>query len=190
MIHAPLLIALGSTASVGKDTLFTHFNRLDRRCTRYAFADPLKKDIAPFLMECLGIDIWRCTAAEKELVRPLLIAYGMAQRQRDPDYWVKRTVDAIQKDLGSWGQMVAPQVMPIPVVTDCRFINEAAILRATFPGFRLVNVTREGAPLPTAEEEKHWRDVAALADVHFHWGNESEEEQRGRAAELLRGLMA
>lgn len=180
MDQTPIVLALGFTRGVGKDTLVTHLRALDPRFKRYAFADPLKRDLAPFLLAHFGIDIWTCTPEEKEVIRPILIAYGMCQRARDPDYWVKRTLVDINKDITSTcfnGDL-------IPVVTDVRFPNEVNILRREL-GATIIHVTRDGAPEPTDEEQKHYAGLIPMADLTFHWGGDTEEEQRAHARRLI-----
>lgn len=182
--HPPIL-ALGFTRGVGKDTLTQALAQLDPRVTRYAFADPLKADLAPFLLEHFGINVWSCTAEEKEIIRPVLIGYGMAQRARDPDYWVKRTVKAIKQDLAQ----TRAAVELFPVITDVRFYNEMTILRRDL-GARIVHVTRDGAPPPTDEEAKHYASLIPQADFHFHWGNDDDADRLLHASRLLGWLNA
>jgi hypothetical protein len=181
MTPLPPCLGLGFTRAVGKDTLAALMAQLDPRVRRYAFADPLKQDFAPFLSRHFGIDIWRCTPEEKEIVRPILIAYGMSQRARDPDYWVKRTVEAIKADIAKCPPAAD---MIIPVVTDVRFSNEIDILRREL-GALIVHVTRDGAPPPTDEEAKHYAGLIPLADKHLHWGNDTFEEQTNMARVVL-----
>ncbi len=173
----PLLL-LGCVRQVGKDTLAGLLHQLDPRFTAFSFASPLKNDLKPFLLTHYGIDVWRCTLAEKETIRPLLIAHGMAKRSLDADYWVKRTLRDIQLALHE-----KPGI--IPVITDGRFVNEIRLARQAFPQTLFVNVCREGAPPPTDEEEKHYREVTKLADRTLLWGNETPEEQLGRAREVM-----
>ncbi len=167
------ILALGCTRQQGKDTLARLMHQLDPRIVAFSFATALKRDLHPFLLDHYGVDIWTCPIEEKELIRPLLIAHGMCQRARDPDYWVKRTVQDIEDHLAR----TSDSHEVIPVITDCRFLNEVTVLRARFPGFRFVNVTREGAPPPTEEETRHCAAVSALADYYVHWGNDTPEEQ-------------
>jgi len=183
----PLVIGLGCVRAAGKDTLFTRLQELEPRCRRFAFADALKRDLDPFLLDRFGIGAFTSDPHNKEIIRGMLIAYGMAQRMRDEDYWVKRTIADINEAVSIEAQrssIFAPRPLVIPIITDVRFPNEAALLRSTFPGFRLVNVTRHGAPPPTDEEEKHYRTVAALADHQFIWGNDTPEEQKAHASRL------
>lgn len=98
-----------------------------------------------------------------------MIAYGMAQRSRDPDYWVKRTQYRIEGELG-----YNPHV--IPVITDVRFSNELVLMRRDYDT-TFIFLERKGAPPPTEEEEKHWPTLKEQADFVLEWGNNSEEEQ-------------
>lgn len=173
------LIILGATRQVGKDTLCQRFMELDPRFRRFAFADRLKNDLTPFVQSAFGLYLPTCSLAEKELLRPILIAYGVAQRAIDPDHWVKKLWTEIeaQKDYH-------PNF--IPVICDGRFPNEIKYFRQHYPGQVVyIHVNRTGAPPPTEEEEKHWKWMALQADFTLDWGNNSEEEQR----EIARGLL-
>ncbi len=179
MTH-PLTLGVGCTRQQGKDTLAALLRQLDPRFTPFSFARALKEDLDPFLRQHYGVDIWTCSTEQKEWVRPLLISHGMAMRARDPDHWVKRTIADIKAHLA--------REDIIPIVTDCRFVNEVSLMHAAFPGFRYVNVTREGAPPPTEEETRHAPAVAAMADYALHWGGETEAQQLDRAREMLAWL--
>lgn len=185
MSRPPLVVALSGNRSQGKDTLFLCLRKLSSEFARFAFADRLKEDLEELLSYQFGVDVWSATGEGKELIRPILIAYGCAHRAVDPDHWVKvviAEIDAAQKSV--------PFGHPFtPVVTDLRFPNEAALLRAAY-GDSLVqiDVTRKGAPAPTDEEEKHYREVAAMADYHLHWGEETPEQQLDHAREVLQWL--
>lgn len=193
MKHSPtphLVLGLHGTAGAGKDTLFTRLHELHGQYARTAFADVLKLDLRPFILQHFGIDALTCKGAEKELIRPLLISYGMAKRMVDPLHWCKRATDQIMAD---WQ---ARDEDYVPVVTDVRFENEVLHLRKTFQTFDLdsdtggtfilVDVTRNGAPSPTDEEEKHYRQVAAMADYELTWGDDTPDQQRVHAEKLHR----
>lgn len=201
-----LVIGLHGTRGVGKDTLAAALHSFDRRFYTYSFARALKDDLFRLITDRFALNVHTVTGADKELIRPILISYGMAQRARDPDHWCKRVSNDILHDwrggfvdyserggIGPEGDYRPHTITP--VVTDVRFVNEVNHLRATFPrdshhaGAVIVNVTRDGAPPPTEEEEKHYRDVAALADIHFHWGNDSWGEQCEKARKLREDVM-
>lgn len=175
------VLLIGSTKMVGKDTLYQRLAQLDSRFTRFSFADQLKDDLNPLIRGRFGFDIWTCKPEEKELVRPILIKYGMAQRQRDPDHWVKRLYELIE---ARW--VHHPNI--IPVITDGRFLNEVDFFKSIYPGSIFVQLFRDGAPPPTDEEEKRWRQLAAQADITIKWGNNTEEEQLEHARKLIERL--
>ena len=177
--NQPLVLGISATRQSGKDTLVGHILDIDPRCYRVAFADRLKRDVAPLIREEMGFNPDNLTPEQKEIVRPLWIGWGMAQRARDPLHWVKIVTREIQE---TW--KFASQA--IPACADFRFCNEVAHFRDTFgPAFVLINLTREGAPPPTDEEEKHYRQVAAMADYHLNWGNNTKEERLEIAHQVL-----
>ena len=181
----PLVVGITGCRSTGKDTLCTHLRSLDPRVQRFAFADALKRDLAPFIAQHFGIDVFTATGEDKELIRPLLISYGMARRERDPLVWCRKTTDLIVEKCEAQRSPLQARNPFVPVVTDVRFVNEVNHLRETFgTAFTLVNVSRAGAPPPTDEEELHYRDVAALADYHVKWGNDTQEQQLAHARRL------
>lgn len=86
------VFGIAGVAKAGKDTLALALIKEAEKegllATKVSLAEPLKDDINPFLIEKLGIDIWNCSPEEKEFVRPLLVAYGRAQREKtNGTYW-------------------------------------------------------------------------------------------------------
>ena len=167
----------------GKDTLFHLLHSLDSRCRRYAFADKLKEDLRQLCLSQFGIDPPPTTGAEKEFLRPLLIAYGCMWREKDPDHWVAKVADHIQQN-----HLCNPQPM-LHITTDGRFANEITLFRKRFgSNLRVVWVDRIGAPPPTDEERKHIDSVKAMADYHIIWGNDTKESQLAEACVLMKWL--
>lgn len=175
-------LAITGTKCVGKDTLFSLFHSLNSSFTRFAFADGVREDLAPFILQHYGFDIWTCTPEQKEIARPMMIAHGMAKRIEDPLYWVKRSIAGLEEKR-EWRRDI------IPVFVDCRFENEAEFLRGYFgKDFKLLYLTRRESPPPTDEEEKHFRQVAAMANFHLSWGGEMREERLCLARKTLDAL--
>lgn len=175
-----LVVALAGDRGVGKDTLFNLLRSIDHRFTRWAYADILKADLRSLCWSQFGIDPATATGADKELLRPLLIAYGCAWRERDIDHWAKKVAGSITETI-----QLNPQPL-IHVITDCRFENEAELSRRCFsPNFRLIRVDRIGSLGPTEEERKHSAAVSAMADYHLLWGNDTEEQRALAAAKLV-----
>lgn len=178
-----LVLGLGGDRGVGKDTLFQLLRQMDPRFRRWAYADQLKFDLRPLLTDQFGIDPITATDSEKEFIRPILIAYGCAWRDRDIDHWAKQVTDQI-------GQIIQNNPQPfIHVITDCRFENEVELLRHRFGAkFRLIHLSRIGSLGPTNEERKHSTAVAAMADYHILWGNDTEAQRAVTAANLVKWL--
>jgi len=167
-----LVIGITGNNRVGKDTLCVNFRQIHKRVQRYAFADALKNDLAGFIRANFKFDIFNCTPEQKELVRPIMIAYGCAKRAVDINYWAKQVVTNIESDQSYDTYSI------IPVITDVRFESEAIFLKKSFgKNFKLIAVNRSDAPEPTEEEKKNYPAVAALADFTVNWGGNSAEEQ-------------
>ncbi len=180
MSNPPSVIALSGNRGVGKNTLFDRIKELRPHARDYAFAAQLKEDLVPLIGNQFSIDPRTATGADKELIRPMLIAYGCAWRERDPEHWVKVVVQEILI------RAAMTDGLFLPVVTDVRFPNEAIILREAFgPALYHVDVDSTNAPAPTAEEEKHYRLVRRMADYQMTWGNNTYEEQLSHARHVL-----
>ncbi len=139
---------LGITAARrnGKDTFARLLKKIDQRFVTFAFAHQLKADLAPFIMEQFGIDVFNVEGKEKELIRGMLISYGMARRQLNPDHWAQVVYDQIEN---------LPSQM-IGCVTDVRFESEISLFRKDFgDSFHLLEVTLPSAPEATDEEKKN-----------------------------------
>lgn len=170
----PRILGISGNRGVGKDTLFQSLNNVHLKevpiFRRYAFADALKRDLESLLKEQFGVDIWNVTGENKELIRPILIAYGCAWRALDPDHWVKKVINSIKRD-----EFISAQ--HIPVITDIRFENEGALLKKTFGDrFFHVDLVNTEAPEPTEEEKKHYLKVAHQADFQLVWGDDTPAE--------------
>ena len=131
-VSAPFIVGITGLKRSGKDTAATALvDNLGFK--RYAFADPIKRD----LIELDPIMSWSAIRLSEALVeldfdlealknhpvygpewRRLCQRYGTeVWRAVDPDIWVRRTLDAIQDDM-------LEGVTPGYVVTDMRFPNE------------------------------------------------------------------
>lgn len=182
----PFVIGITATRCSGKDLLYQRFRDLSPRFIRYAFADQLKVDLEPLVRDKFGWDMQSLDAKQKEIVRPILIAYGMAQREIDPLYWVKIVCNSIDR-VANYDLEYARQF--IHVITDVRFENEEEYMRQKYgASFKLVALRRYDAPPPTQEEEKHYLKVEGRADCRLVWGNDTEEEQRSLARRVCRQL--
>lgn len=162
-----MIVGLSGTRCVGKDTVFELLSSI-LVCTRYAFADALKQDLKVLIKDQFNINVLNPNPQDKEFIRPILISYGCAWREKDPEHWVKKVINQVSINPKS-----------ISVIVDLRFQNEVDLLKKTFgDSFIHVNITNSTAPPPTQEEEKHYKKVAEQANYHINWGNNTLEERQ------------
>jgi hypothetical protein len=158
-------IALLGLPRSGKDTAATVLTQ-ELFYERVAFADPLKAmalEIDPIIranysartdkvreyrlssiVEWVGWESAKDTYPE---VRRILQHVGQSIRKRDPDYWLRIGLTALEG--------VAARGFPA-VVTDCRYPNEAEALRER--AFMFIRIERPSANAPSHESD------TALAD--------------------------
>ncbi|MEV6079608.1 hypothetical protein AB0L80_31530 [Streptomyces sp. NPDC052069] len=137
--------------------------------TRVAFADPVR-DLAVHLDPVVGSettgfgplplrlsDVLRRegwdTAKRRPEVRRTLQRLGQGVRDQDERYWLRAALAKVDV-ADRWN-------LPV-VVTDCRYANEAAVLRER--GALLVRVERPGREAPAGEAEREHRSEAELDD--------------------------
>lgn len=109
------VIGITGLARAGKDTfcqlLIEELDKRGLNAKRFAFADALKNEIQEPLKSLSGIDIWNCTAQEKELVRDYLVAVGKIKRhQYQGKYWTTIVEKAIEQS-----------DVDVAIVTDARY---------------------------------------------------------------------
>lgn len=166
------MIGITGVARSGKDTFYSVLNKylLERgiNSQRIALADNLKEELASFTKEKFKIDLFKCDGSDKELIRPLMVAYGKCRRvQTEGRYWTS-LVDAKIKDLKK--QSV------LPIITDIRYIeykdDEYSWLK-NHNGI-LIHISRkldDGSLVPPAniEEKSNDNKLKAVADFSICW---------------------
>lgn len=130
--NKPFLLGVSGVAQSGKDSFYNALCKLYPHLAidRIAFADCLKGELSGILEEHFGIDVFNMSKAEKEKVRPLMVWWGKAKRDLNPDYWVDLAfsdIDLYKED-------------DIVVVTDVRCRNELDRIREM--GGKVVYVER------------------------------------------------
>lgn len=144
------IILLGARARVGKDTVAKMISDIrdtygsgGTRCL--SFAAKLREEVQEAFPQ---LDVYTQDPHLKEtVVRPLLIAWGMARRHQDENYWVHRLTNSIN-----------PELSKVIVITDWRFPNELKEIEKIFascPNIQIlpVEVYRDGVPLASKDEE-------------------------------------
>jgi len=75
----------------------------------------LKKELNEFTKEKFKIDLFKCEGQEKELVRPLMVAYGKCRRvQTEGKYWTSLLDDKVKE---------LKEENIVPIITDVRYIE-------------------------------------------------------------------
>jgi hypothetical protein len=166
------MIGLTGVARCGKDTFYSilkkYLEEKNLKSERIALADNLKKELGDFTKEKFKIDLNKCEGKDKELIRPLMVAYGKCRRvQTEGKYWtslVDSEVKNFKKD------------NIIPIITDVRYIeykeDEYSWLKS-HNGI-LIHISRkldDGSLIPPAniEEKSNDNKLKAVADYSISW---------------------
>jgi hypothetical protein len=165
------LYAIAGTARAGKDTFATLFTECAEHAglnvSRFAFANALKAELNPYLIERYGISAWTSDDMEKQIIRPDLVAWGrMRRKQTNGTHWIK-TIEPNVNAYLNLGHCV--------LITDCRFNthpgDEVGWVKSL--GGKVIYVERivDGVPLKGANEEevKHDPALRAGANVIVSW---------------------
>ncbi len=167
------VIGVCGLATSGKDTFYSILQRLyPKEFRRFAFADSLKYDLLNFIDEHFQFNITDCSAQEKQLVRGIMIEYGMAKRAIDPDYWIKRLGEDLEHFLTDYSNDL------IPVITDCRFLNEVKFFKDKYgDGFKLIEVTRaDSKTIPPAQELENHPKLKPYIDFTIKWSTVGDDK--------------
>jgi hypothetical protein len=166
------MIGITGVARSGKDTFYSilkkYLKEKNLESQRIALADELKKELGDFVEKKFKIDLNKCDGSDKELIRPLMVAYGKCRRvQTQGKYWtsiVDQKVKELKKD------------NIIPIITDIRYIeykeDEYAWLKS-YNGI-LIHLSRkldDGSFVPPAnmEEKSNDNKLKAVADFSICW---------------------
>lgn len=166
------VIGLTGVARSGKDTFYSilkkYLKEKNIESQRIALADNLKYELGDFVKEKFKIDLNKCDGQDKELVRPLMVAYGKCRRvQTEGKYWTS-LVESKIKELKKNNS--------VPVITDIRYIeykdDEYSWLKSN--GGILIHISRkldDGSIVPPAniEEKSNDNKLKAVADYSVSW---------------------
>lgn len=166
------MIGLTGVARSGKDTFFSILKRYLKEknidSQRIALADELKRELSDFVEKKFKIDLSKCDGTDKELIRPLMVAYGKCRRvQTEGKYWTS-LVESKVKDLRKDNI--------VPIITDVRYIeykdDEYSWLKS-HNGI-LIHISRkldDGSLVPPAnvEEKSNDNKLKAVADYSVCW---------------------
>lgn len=157
-----MIIGISGYARSGKDTFGLSLQRILKtykiESTLDAFANILKEDLNPFLLDKFKVSAFTKDDAEKFLIRPMLVAYGESKRNQDQDYWIKQIKEKSKNKL--------------TIVTDVRYENEAKWIIDS--GGFLIHLNRQKSDgsyieAPNPQEAKNNPRVAELASLKIVW---------------------
>ena len=164
------IVGLCGVARSGKDTFFKYAQtylkeRYNKNAVRFAFADALKADVNDFLTKKVGISAFTQNFQEKELIRPMLVAYGSMMRQRTAGaYWVDIAKKELEKNL---------LFERVSFITDVRYENEYEMIKEK-GGIcvHLKRIDENGGLVKYANEEEERNDpvVESRSEVNINWG--------------------
>lgn len=168
-LKLPKIIGISGVARSGKDTFCLlsakRLNKSKQAAMRCAFADNVKADLHQLLIKKAGLSAYTDIDKEKELIRPLLVAYGTnLMRKMDPEYWIKRLDLTIK---------AAMQVEATAFITDVRYINEVEWVKKQ--GGVMVHIEKEGALPANEQEEINDPLIKAECDLLVKWDHVGEE---------------
>jgi hypothetical protein len=167
-----MIIGITGVARCGKDTfcsiLKKYLEERQIKSQRLAFADDLKKELNEFTKEKFKIDLLKCDGADKELVRPLMVAYGKCRRvQTGGKYWTSQLDVKVEK-------LLKDDI--IPIITDVRYIeykdDEYSWIKSR--NGILIHLSRkldDGSLVQPAniEEKSNDNKLKAVADFSICW---------------------
>lgn len=139
-----------------------------------SLATPLKEKTKDFIAEEFGIDIFNCSNEEKEIVRPLLVAYGGGKRkQTKGKYWTR----LMEAEIASVDNDIT---IIIPDIRYCEFQgDECEWLKSKGGKLFFVSLLLENGerlPPPNEDEFKNGPILEAAADYKIDWPHMSFEE--------------
>jgi len=116
-------IGICGVATSGKDTLFKIIasevkKKYNINTIRFALADSLKDDMKEIIFEKCGVDIFNCSALEKEKVRNDLVNFAkLMRKQTKGRYWVER----LNKKIKEFSNSDSFSNSDIFCITDIRY---------------------------------------------------------------------
>lgn len=171
-----LIIGLGSRARVGKDWAFKQIeSAYGKHVKRFAFADALKQDVFQLLTSRAEIDVFNMGDRERQLARPVLVAYGEMMRAIQPNYWIDRLLLSMK---------IHGSRVPILVVTDVRYENEVDMVQSRGGVFIDINCP---AVKPANASERKWSPICR-AKADYVVNNNFDDNFAVELLEIIDGL--
>lgn len=159
------MIGVGGLARAGKDTLSKCLKKVienDFGCEVEIvhLADKLKSDLDNLISENFHFEAFTEGIREKELIRPILVAYGEAMKsQWGEDVWMKKLAEEIENR----------NPKKFFIVSDVRFDFECRYIRDNFDGWN-IHIKKNGSETAVNKTEKENDPlVQKEADIKHRW---------------------
>jgi hypothetical protein len=179
------IIGISGTAKTGKDTFYKllkpRLEKLGIKTERVSLADYLRSELDGLIKKDFGIDVWKCSAEEKELIRPLLVSYADIKRfQSEGTYYTSKAQKRIDGLIESG---------IVPCITDIRYAkypddeifwlkkNNGCLVHITKYiekveiGMYGNRVRRYYPPAPNINEKENDPKLKEAADFKFEWAH-------------------
>lgn len=171
-----MIIGISGVARSGKDTFFKLLSDSLRNlkfpeCKRLAFADEIKKELNELTIKNFNIDCFNISDKDKEIVRPLMVAYGTnLARALNKNHWIDRIKPELESNYSSG---------LISVITDVRYENEQWFIKNHFPKSLNVHIHRYGFEAANEEEAENDPKLKRNSDYQISWKSFTNDDSEG-----------
>jgi hypothetical protein len=172
MKELPLVFGISGVARCGKDTLANHLkDKLERNgypVIKISFATAVKDDLDDFLKSKLNISAFTEKTEEKNIIRPLLVAYGtdVCRNKIDKDYWINKIKTRIEGCIEN---------KVIVIIPDVRYDNEVKWIKSV--GGYNIHLTRMGIKPANFEEKSNDPIIKKNSDYQIRWKTFTDEKE-------------
>lgn len=164
-IKLPDVVGIAGSARCGKDTfaILTQEvlikSKSEQKVAKAGFADNVKQDCHKLLVEKAGISAYTEVTEEKELIRPLLVAYGThLMRKINEKVWIRRMEPRLD---------LTKTIKASLFITDVRYQNEIDWIKEN--GGKVIYIEQEGLQPANSEEKKNDKYLRGGADLIVSW---------------------
>jgi hypothetical protein len=146
--NMPKLIGISGVSRVGKDSFFQGLKAAYPNVNfgRLSVGDIIRKDVADFVFEATGIDVFDCTDEEKEITRPVLVWYGNVKRKQTQGRYF---IDLLEEKRKEYAVLTDVDVLAVTDVRFCEYqYDEVHWIKENGFLIHLTRVLPDGRMLP------------------------------------------
>lgn len=161
------MIGIAGIARAGKDTLALALkpyieDEIGKEVRIFSFAYTIKRELDDFLIKSTGISAFEPNTQKKNIIRPMLVAYGeMMKTVNGRDFWSRKTLEHIESEKLNSDFF--------PIIPDTRFDYEADTITDQYDGL-CIHISRVGNEIPANETEaQNDPKVASRCFIRHAW---------------------